>query len=229
MELNLPQWSTIARAAFFLFMLSVVCFPASTAGQHSLMPTAATDATVKADTVTVFLEMDTSSDQVSTLKKGITVYVDLRMDQGGKTWGGGRPSAQAKRIGFVDCRSLERVASASPPLAGRHSSSAISESAHGAAGEIPLERPATPTANGYAAMKNEVVKEGVIDSGLSATLEEEASRGGPTAVTRAALAHLAAGEFELEQHEPDKALEHFEAMEPFAGRQRDLSLARLES
>ena len=90
--------------------MNVFCFPARTSGQHSQMPTAATDATVKADTVTVFLEMDTSSDQVSTLKKGVAVYVDLRMDQGGKSWCGIRPSAQANRIGFVDCRSLERVA-----------------------------------------------------------------------------------------------------------------------
>jgi len=46
-------------------------------------------------------------------------------------------------------------------------------------------------------------------------------------VTRAALAHLAAGEFELSQHEADKAVEHFEAMEHFAGRQRELVLASL--
>jgi len=69
---------------------------------------------------------------------------------------------------------------------------------------------------------------GVIDSGFISTLEAQASGGAPTAVTRAALAHLAAGEFELSQHEPDKALEHFAAMEPFAGRQRDLVLASLD-
>jgi hypothetical protein len=228
MESCLPQPLTIKRTVFFLFALNVVCLAASTPGQSSLMPTAATDATVKADAVTVFLEMDPSSDQVSTLKKGITVYVDLRMDQGGKSWCGVRPSAQANRIGFVDCRSLERVTGPAPTAAGGRGGSANSESTHGSAAEIPLERPATPTANGYAVMKNEVVKEGVIDSGFIATLEAEASSGGPTAVTRAALAHLAAGEFELAQHEPDKALEHFEAMEPFAGRQRDLMLASLD-
>jgi tetratricopeptide (TPR) repeat protein len=218
---------TIERAVFFLFALNGFCFPATTPGQRSQMPTAATDATVKADTVTVFLEMDASSDQVSTLKKGITVYVDLRMDQGGKSWCGVRPSAQANRIGFVDCRSLERVAGSTPAvISGR--SAANSESTHGSAADMPLERPATPTANGYAAMKNDVVKEGVIDAGLISTLEAQASRGGPTAITRAALAHLAAGEFELEQHEPDKALEQFEAMEPFAGPQRDLVLASLD-
>jgi hypothetical protein len=223
----LPQSLIIKRVVFFLFVLNTLCFSARTSGRQSQMPTAATGATVKADTVTVFLEMDTSSDQVSTLKKGVAVYVDLRMDQGGKSWCGVRPSAQANRIGFVDCRSLERVANAASAIvAGRGNTT--SESAHGPAAEIPLERPATPTAKGYAAMKNEIIKEDVIDAGLISTLEAEASHGGPAAVTRAALAHLAAGEFELMQHEPDKALEHFEAMESFAGQQRDLVLASLD-
>jgi tetratricopeptide (TPR) repeat protein len=224
LELYLHQPLTTKQVALYFFALQVACFPAALFGQTSQLPTAATDATVKADSVTVFEQMDISSDPVSTLKKGIAVYIDLRVDESGKGWCGIRPSAQANRIGFVDCRSLERV---TPPIpAGRDS--ANFESVHGSAAEIPLERPATPTANGYASMKNEVVKEGVIDSGFIATLEAQASRGGPTALTRAALAHLAAGEFELQQHEPDKALEQFEAMEPFAGRQRDLSLASLD-
>ena len=215
---------TTKQVALCFFALQIACFPAALIGQTSQLPTAATDATVKADSVTVFEQMDISSDQVSTLKKGIAVFIDLRVDESGKGWCGIRPSAQANRIGFVDCRSLERVV---PPIPAARDS-VNSESVHGSAAEIPLERPAMPTANGYAAMKNEVVKEGVIDSGFIATLEAQASRGGPSAVTRAALAHLAAGEFELQQHEPDKALEHFEAMEPFAGRQRDLSLASLD-
>ncbi len=227
LELCLHQPLTTKRVALRFLALQIACFPAALFGQSPQLPTAATDAAVKAESVTVFAQMDVSSDQVSTLKKGIAVYVDLRVDQSGKGWCGIRPSAQANRIGFVDCRSLERVVGAAPPIpAGRDSTN--SESSHGAAAEIPLERPAMPTANGYAALKNEVLKEGVIDSGLIASLEAQASRGGPTAVTRAALAHLAAGEFELQQHEPDKALEHFEAMEPFAGRQRDLSLASLD-
>src|SRR5438045_9795990 len=84
-----------------------------------------------------------------------------------------------------------------------------------------------PTAIGFEAMKNLAVKEGVIDSGLIATLETQAAGGAPSATTRAALAHLAAGEFELSQHQPDKALEHFEAMEAFAGPQRNSVLASL--
>jgi hypothetical protein len=227
LELYLHQPLTTKQVVLCLFALQLACFPAALFGQTSQLPTAATDATVKADSVKVFEQMDVSSDQVSTLKKGIAVYIDLRVDESGRGWCGIRPTAQANRIGFVDCRSLERVAGAAPPIPGGRDGT-NSESLHGSAAEIPLERPATPTANGYVAMKNEVVKEGVIDSGFIATLEAQASRGGATALTRAALAHLAAGEFELQQHEPDKALEHFEAMEPFAGRQRDLSLASLD-
>lgn len=219
----------LGSAARLASLLAVAdgCFSFPANGQRSQLPTAATDAVVKADAATVFLEMDASSDQVSTLKKGASVYVDLRMDQGGKSWCGVRPSAQANRIGFVDCRTLERVAGSAPPAISG-SVSASSSSPRGAAAEIPLARPAMPTANGYAAMKNQVVKEGVIDSGFIATLESEAASGSPTAVTRAALAHLAAGEFRLSQHEPDKALEQFEAMEPFAGSQRDLLVASLD-
>ena len=205
-------------------LLICLCLPFSTSAQRPQLPTAATDAMVKADSVTVFLEMDSSSDQVATLKKGNSVYVDLRMDQGGKSWCGVRPSAQASRIGFVDCRSLERVAVSAP--AGGAVGSLVSS--HGAAAEIPLARPATPTAKGYAAKKEQVVKEGVIDSGFIATLESEAAGGSASEVTRAALAHLAAGEFQLTRHEPDKALEQFEAMQPFTGSQRDLLVAGLD-
>src|SRR5262245_2464906 len=189
------------------------------------MPTAATDAIVKWDTVTVFQEMNSSSEQASTLKKGNSVYVDLRMDQNGKSWCGVRPSAQANRIGFVDCKSLERVGNPRPALASGGGSAASPSS--GAPTEIPFVRPAVPTADGYAQMKTQVVKEGVIDSGYIATLEMQSASGGASSVTRAALAHLAAGEFELSQREADKAMEHFEAMEPYIGRQLDLRMANL--
>ena len=206
-------------------LLICLCLPFSASAQRPQLPTAATDAIVKVDSVTVFLEMDNSSDQVSTLKKGDSVYVDLRMDQGSKSWCGIRPSAQGNRIGFVDCRSLERVAGSGPEAGGAAGSLV---SSRGAATEIPLVRPATPTAKGYAAMKEQVVKEGVIDSGFIATLESEAAGGSASAITRAALAHLAAGEFQLIQHEPDKAIEQFEAMQPFTGSQRDLLVASLD-
>ncbi len=210
-----------------LVSLLLACFSSSASGQRSQQPTAATDAVVKSDTVAVYAEMDVSSDQVATLKKGGSVYVDLRMDQGGKSWCGVRPSRDVNRMGFVDCRTLERVPGSAPSLISG-GGVASTGSLRGPASEIPIVRPAIPTQRGYDAMKNQVVKEGVIDSGFIASLESEAASGSSAVVTSAALAHLAAGEFELSQHEPDKAMEQFEAMEPFAGNQRDLVLLSLD-
>ncbi len=208
-------------------LLICFCLPFFASAQRSQQPTAATDAIVKSDTVAVYAEMDVSSDQVSTLKKGNSVYVDLRMDQGGKSWCGVRPSRDVNRLGFVDCKTLERIAGSTPPVISGAGVASVGSS-RGPASEIPIVRPASPTQRGYETMKNRVVKEGVIDSGFIASLESEAASGSSAAVTRAALAHLAAGEFELSQHEPDKAMEQFEAMEPFAGNQRDLVLLGLD-
>src|SRR5258708_9182657 len=136
--------------------------------------------------------MDVSSDQVATLKKGGSVYIDLRMDRGGKRWCGVRPARDVNRMGFVDCRTRERGAGSAPPvISGGGVASA--GSLRGPASEIPIVRPAIPTQRGYDAMKNQVVKEGVIDSGFIASLESEAASGSSAVVTSAALAHLAAG------------------------------------
>ena len=201
--------------------------PVPADAQQSQTPTAATTAIVKSDSATVFSEMDASSERTSGLKKGDSVYVDLRMDQGGRSWCGVRPSQQANRIGFVDCKLLQRVGNLAP-LATSDTRASTSSSSRGTAAEIPLLRPAAPSATGLAVIKEQVIKEGVIDSGYILTLEAQASSGNPGAVTRAALAHLVAGEFELSLHEPDKALEQFQAMQSFSGQQRSLVVASLE-
>lgn len=195
--------------------------------QQSKTPTAATSAVVNAESVIVFSEMDASSEHSSTLQKGASVYVDLRMDQGGRSWCGVRPSQQANRIGFVDCKLLMRVGNVAPP-SGAGANLASPSSSRTASAEIPLLHPAAPTTKEYAAIKDLVIKDDVIDSGYVATLDGQAAGGAPSAVTRAALAHLAAGEFELAQREPDKATEQFQAMQSFAGQQRNLLLACLE-
>src|SRR5215471_14830025 len=193
-------WFLWFAAAFFA---SVFCQPAL--AQRPQPPTAASTAVVRADEIAVFAEMDSSGEKNSTLKKGATVYVDLRVDQSGRSWCGVRRSAEASRIGYVDCRALERVGDArSPVVAGADDSLSSSTSAPA---EIPLARPAIPTNAGYAAVRSQTIKEGVVDSGYITTLDQLAKSGGSLAVTRAALAHLAAGEFQLSQHEPEKALE----------------------
>ena len=192
-------------------------------GQTQQLPTAATTAIVASDTLTVFAEMDRSSETVRSLAKGDSVYVDLRIDQGGMKWCGIRQTAQAGRMGFADCKGLTRTSA--PMVAGGSgpASSALGGGPRsGPAMEIPFARPAAPTQSGYAAVQAQVMKDGVIDSGYIATAEMQARNGGSAAVTRAALAHYAAAEFEMSQGQPDRAIEHFEAMEKYAGQQRDL-------
>ncbi len=209
-----------------MLALSFSSFITPVYGQRSMMPTAATDAKVKSDVLNVFSEMDTSSEQGQSLKKDDAVYVDLRIDQGGRSWCGVRHSRQSSRLGYVDCKSLERIGTASA-LNSPDTKNATQPGSRAPVAEIPLARPARPTDRAFDAIKSQVIKEGVIDSGYIASLEAQAKSGEPTALTRAALAHFAAGEFELSQHEMDGAIEHFQAMEPFAGSQRELLLASL--
>ena len=205
--------------------VATILFCATSAyGQSQQLPTAATTATVISDTLTVFSEMNRSSEAVRALAKGDSVYVDLRIDQGGMKWCGVRLQGQTVRAGFVDCKSLQR---SSPPPSFSGSGSAGGSGRVAAPMEIPVARPAVPTEAGYGKIKDQVVVDGVIDSAFVATLDAQAAGGGAQALTRAAMAHLAAGEFNLAQHEPDKAAEHFTAMLQFSGNQRNLLLASL--
>lgn len=212
---------TSAQRILLALAAGILVFSGLAMSQGSQLPTAATNATVNTDSLTVFTKMDASSSIVRSLAKGEAVYVDLRVDQGATLWCGVRIAEQARRLGFVDCRSLERVDAPRPVDTGKTNIKTAGK-AQIAPAEIPFSQPATPTETGYAAIKAEVVKEGAIDSGYIARLEAQAKAGGSAALRRAAWAHFAAGEFELSQHELDEAIQHYEAMEAFAGQQSDL-------
>jgi tetratricopeptide (TPR) repeat protein len=191
------------------------------------MPTAATQAIVKADSATVLSEMDSSSSSVGSLKKGESVYVDLRIDQNNVHWCGVRVAGQPARLGFVDCRSLQRIGDPHPTGSASGATTTAAGGSRAASAEVPLARPIMPTRTGYDAVKAQTIKDGVVDSAYILGLETQAKTGGSVAVTRAALAHFAAGEFELSHHDLDEAIEHFEAMESLAGNQRDLLMLSL--
>lgn len=223
----MPTRPAASHARLWLIAAALLLNSSRTVAQAQQLPTAATTAKVTAEALAIFSDMNSSSEVVRSLAKGDSVYVDLRIDQGGMKWCGIRVSAQTARLGFADCKGLART---SAPMVKGSGGSAGSTSASGARStpfEIPLARPSAPTLSGYTTVKNEVVKDGVVDSGYIATADAQARSGGPAAVTRAALAHLVAGEFELSQHEPDKAIEQFEAAQPFIGSQRTLLLATL--
>ena len=217
-----PYHARFQPVAFALLSASLL-----SAAQTQELPTAATTAKVTADALAIFSDMNRSSEIVRSLAKGDSVYVDLRIDQGGVKWCGVRMTAQTARVGFADCKGLVRTSA--PMIQGGPGVASASTSGVRTVVEIPLARPSVPTLSGYSAVKSEVIKDGVVDSGYIASADSQARSGGSAAVTRAALAHLAAGEFELAQHEPDKALEQIDAMQPFVGNQRNLVLAGLSA
>jgi len=218
---------TRSAAGWLLASFAFLAAPVRAQNQNQQLPTAATTARVSSDALAVFSEISRSSEVVQSLAKGDSVYVDLRIDQGGLKWCGIRLTAQANRLGFVDCRGLVRTSAPMVAVGSGAADSAPGGGSRPVPPEIPLARPAAPTPSAYTTIKAEVVKEGVIDSGYLAMADAQARSGGSAAVTRAALAHYAAAEFELSQHDPDRAIEHFEAMEPFAGQQRELLYACL--
>jgi tetratricopeptide (TPR) repeat protein len=187
--------------------------------QTQTLPTAATTATVTRDTLAVYADMNRSSETVRSLSKGDSVYVDLRIDQGGLKWCGIRLTAGTARLGFAECQGLLRTSA--PPAA------ATPAGPGAGAAEMPFARPGTPTQSGYAAVRAQAVKDDAVDAGYIAAADDQARGGGSAAVTRAALAHYAAAEFELSRNEPDRAIEQLQAMEPYAGQQRELQLACL--
>src|SRR5215472_8081627 len=224
-------WTTLLRGMrtvprLTALVVFVAYWPGSTLCQQ--IPTAATDAKVKTDNLAIFREMDKSSPVEQTLSKGDSVYVDLRVDQSGLSWCGVRPTRLSARIGFVDCRSLERVGDSAPSRSlDSKNVKANSGVAGGSPSEVPLAHPSPPTQVEYEKVRAAVVKDGVVDSAYILMTETDAKTGSSEAVTRAALAHFAVAEFALSQHDLESAFDHFSAMGPFCGSRRDLLTASL--
>src|SRR5712692_2837789 len=66
-------------------------------------------ATVKSDSLTVYSQMSTASSAVKSLKKGDEVKVDFEIKGMGEAWCSVRELAQSRRLGYVQCRYLERT------------------------------------------------------------------------------------------------------------------------
>jgi tetratricopeptide (TPR) repeat protein len=94
---------------------------------------------------------------------------------------------------------------------------------------LPITPPPARAARGYDEMVSLVVREGAIDVVKIAQFENDARGGSAAAMARAALAHLAAGNFELSRNSSDEAIEHYTAALPFAAKHSDLLLANLLS
>jgi tetratricopeptide (TPR) repeat protein len=177
------------------------------------------NATVKTDALTVYSDMRTWSAVLSTLKKGDLVIVEFEFKTSAERWCSVKLASRRVRLGYVQCTGLERKPE---PVRVRDAGTRS-----GTITDLALATPVQPLAQGYDEIANLVVYDGSIDVTKLAELEAAAQSGTMATVRRAALAHYAAGNFELSRNSNDEAIEQYRAALPFAEKHPDLLAATL--
>jgi tetratricopeptide (TPR) repeat protein len=173
------------------------------------------------DALTVFSEMRTSSAVVISLKKGDQVVVDFEFKTSAERWCRVKLPSQNARLGYVQCAGLDRkeeAAAARSPGTGTSRTDV---------NNLPLAPPAPRSTSGYDEIANLVVREGAIDVTKLAELDAASRGGSAAALRRAALAHYAAGNFELLRNSNDEAIAEYRSALGFAAKSPDLQVASL--
>jgi predicted negative regulator of RcsB-dependent stress response len=181
---------------------------------------------VKADSLAVYPEMSTSGRIVQSLKKGDEVVVDFEI-KATEHWCGVRRPLETSRLGYVQCQGLERTERRSSPMDSGSGASAGAGVSKPPAQQISLPPPSAGSVNGYDQIAKLAVREGAIDAEKMTEFDAAAQSGSSSAMTRAALAHFAAGKFELSRNSIDEAVEQFQSSLNFSGSRADLQVANL--
>jgi tetratricopeptide (TPR) repeat protein len=203
--------------------LALAWLALSRAGQVSRAQEAApaANATVKPGTLVVYSDMRTSSAAVTSLKKGDQVVVDFEFKTAAESWCQVKLPGARARLGYVPCAGLDRKQQATA----RPESESTPAGAR-AASNLPLAPP-SPRSSGYAEIASQVVREGMVDVTKLAEFDAASRSGLAGPMRRAALAHYAAGNFELSRNSNDEAIEQYRAALEFAAQQPDLKVASL--
>ncbi len=201
---------------------------------------AAANSIVKVDSLAVYSEPSASNSVAREVKKGDSLFVSLELKTGAEKWCSVRLPGEKARIGYVSCDGLERtdhrsgdlVSSAdAPPASGGLSSGAppilTGTAQQPSAIRLPRARSGIESSADYSKAAAAVVREDVLDNGKIAEFDQAAQSGSAAAMSRAALAHIAAGNFELEHNDADHSIEHFRAALRLAANQPKVLFATL--
>jgi len=190
---------------------------------------------VKAETLAVHSEARGDSDVVQTLKKGDALVIGLELKIGAEKWCSvGFPGKS--KLGFVACDGLERtdkrpgdlaLPAEAPPVSG--GTSILGGSATSAAARLPRAHSSIESSSEFEKVKAVVVHDDILDGGKIAEFEAAAGGGSAVAMTRAAMAHDAAANFELDHNDSGQAIEQYRAALPFAAKQPGVLFATLIS
>lgn len=216
-----------------------LCWLAATSNGFPAQSSAtARQATVEADSLTVYLEMRASSAVVSTLKKGDVTIVDYEFRGANESWCTVRNPAEKTRFGYVHCEGLERKerrafghvpGADSGAVTSDGLSSTTRRTAKRALNNLPIAPPGVQSASGYQEMAAFIVRNAAVDVIKLQELDSAAKSGSPAAMSQAALAHYVAGNFELSRESSDEAVEQFNSALGFAAKQPNLLLVNLAS
>jgi tetratricopeptide (TPR) repeat protein len=229
------NWDLAVCSAF----LAVIFFfpPNSNCFAQGPAPAQAPDANsvVKADSLEVHSRADQTSEVVRTLKKGDSLVLGLEIRSTVHTWCSVKLPGQSARLGYVECLGLERTdhqpgnqpgaGSTANPTGG--SRETVGGKTSGPPIHLPLARPAAESTSEYERVKAVVVHDGTLDGPKISEYERAAQGGSSVTMARAAMAHYAAGNFELDHGDSDSAVEQYRAALPFAAKQTSLSFGIL--
>jgi tetratricopeptide (TPR) repeat protein len=185
-------------------------------------------AVVKVDSLAVYPDMNTSGRIVLSLKKGEQVVIDFEI-KATEHWCGVRRPLQTSRLGYVQCQGLERVERHSDSLTHADPTTMSADVSKQAGHHISLPPPTAGSINGYNQIAELAVREDSIDAAKMAEFDAAARDGSASGMSRAALAHFAAGKFELSRNSVDEAIEQFQFSLNFSAGRTDLQLANLLS
>ena len=186
------------------------------------------NAVVAADSLAVYPQMNKSRAPAQSLSKGDKVIIDLEI-QAIEKWCSVRLPSQAARLGYVECHGLQRLAApVSNAAPGAEApTSAGARTAKPLAKDLRVPLPAARAISGYDQIATLAVHDGNIDTDKITEFDAAAQAGSPDAMSRAALAHFAAGNFELKRSSIDEAVEQFQTSLRFSVNRPELQVTNL--
>jgi tetratricopeptide (TPR) repeat protein len=230
------NWDLAVSSAFLAVIFFLLANSSCFAQGPAPAPATAGNSVVKTDSLEVHSGPDQTSAVVQTLKKGDSLVLGLEIRSTVHTWCSVKLPGQNARLGYVECSSLEPTdhqpgnqpgaASAANPTGGPKET-AVAGKTSGPPIHLPLARPAAESTSEYERVKAVVVHDGTLDGPKISEYERAARAASSVTMARAAMAHYAAGNFELEHGDSDSAVEQYRAALPFAAKQTSLSFGIL--
>jgi predicted negative regulator of RcsB-dependent stress response len=191
----------------------------------------APNAVVVVDSLAVYAEMSKSTPVIESLKKGEQVMLAFEFKTT-ERWCSITLASQALGYGYVPCEGLERIAPVPPPASDAPSSADGGIPSHAGPANPPskdvsLPPPSARQVSGYDQIAAQVVREDAIDVAKMNEFDAAARTGVSTRMWRAAIAHFAAGKFELSRDNADDAVAQFQSSLNFSAGNSDLQVANL--